>query len=303
MPTGACGINCDVCRLKLLGICSTCGDGTSVEAEMKIETQTRLLGQACQILLCAHMNGVKYCMRDCRHFPCNNFSMGTYPFSQSFLDMQQRRRKQKPPARNPQGTAFTVPEKFWDDICQKDLQMLAAISLCRLHPEGGIIMPHLGKQILLDIKKRCIYKTEDNRKWEELDYPLLELMTLVYLLNVTDEPVQNDMISVSQLKDAHFFRGPHVLKTAPVMERFGSDLDGFKKAAQRLEGKPLNMADSAFAFFPFPKIPMYYLFWEGDDEFDPNLNILFDRSIEKHLSADAIWGVVNLVSDAILMES
>ena len=32
MATGACGINCDVCLLKVAGICSTCGAGGSPEA-------------------------------------------------------------------------------------------------------------------------------------------------------------------------------------------------------------------------------------------------------------------------------
>ena len=35
----------------------------------------------------------------------------------------------------------------------------------------------------------------------------------------------------------------------------------------------------------------------------PHLSILFDRSIESHLSADAIWGLVNLVSKELLKSS
>ena len=61
------------------------------------------------------------------------------------------------------------------------------------------------------------------------------------------------------------------------------------------------MADAAFRFLPFPKIPLYYLLWDGDDEFAADLNILFDRSIEQHFNADAIWGLVNLVSDMLLL--
>lgn len=303
MPTAACGINCDICKLNLMGICSTCGDGLSNEAKLKIEAQTRLLGQPCPILACAQMNHLKYCLRDCRHFPCDNFGMGPYPFSQGFLDMQQRRRRQKPPARNPQGSPFTVPEKFWDDICQKDLNRLLEISLCRMHPEGEIIVPYLGMEILLDLEERCIRQADDRQKWERMEYPLLELLILVYLLNVTDDPVQNHMISTAELRDAHFFQGPHALKTGPLLERFGNDIPGFNLVAQKLAGKNVDLADVAYRFLPLPKIPVYYLLWEGDEEFGPDLKILFDRSIEKHLSADAIWGVVNLVSDAMLMES
>lgn len=56
MPTGACGINCDTCRLNLLGICTTCGSGTSAEAQRKMAAQQRLLGAPCPILDCAAIN-------------------------------------------------------------------------------------------------------------------------------------------------------------------------------------------------------------------------------------------------------
>ncbi len=42
-----------------------------------------------------------------------------------------------------------------------------------------------------------------------------------------------------------------------------------------------------------------YLLWEGDDEFAPRLSVLFDRSIENILAADAIWGIVTRVSKAL----
>ena len=65
MPTGACGINCDVCKLNLLRACSSCGSGQSLEAGQKLAAQQRLFGSTCSILSCAQMNQIDYCMRDC----------------------------------------------------------------------------------------------------------------------------------------------------------------------------------------------------------------------------------------------
>ena len=72
MPTGACGINCDVCRLNLLGLCTSCGAGKSDEAELKLATQKRIRGDTCPILTCVTMNNKRYCLRDCNQFPCDN---------------------------------------------------------------------------------------------------------------------------------------------------------------------------------------------------------------------------------------
>jgi hypothetical protein len=108
------------------------------------------------------------------------------------------------------------------------------------------------------------------------------------------------MVSAKELKTGHFFRGPHDLKTEPILDRYGNDLEAFKKAAENAGGVELGLADAAYRFMAFPRIPLHYLFWKGDEEFDPRLSVLFDRSIEYHLPADMIWGLVTLVSDAIL---
>jgi hypothetical protein len=86
----------------------------------------------------------------------------------------------------------------------------------------------------------------------------------------------------------------------PLLERYGNDLAGFKKAAKHLEGEPVEMADAAYRFLPFPRVPVCSLFWEGDEEFRPRVSVLFERSIERFFSDSAIWFLVNLVSRALL---
>jgi len=91
MPTGACGINCDTCRLNQRGVCSSCGSGTSEQARLKIKAQGQLLGAPCPILACARLNRIDYCLQDCDQFPCENFSgdgATVYPFSEGYLNMQ-----------------------------------------------------------------------------------------------------------------------------------------------------------------------------------------------------------------------
>ncbi len=40
----------------------------------------------------------------------------------------------------------------------------------------------------------------------------------------------------------------------------------------------------------------------GDGVFDLKISVLFDRSIENYFSASGIWGLVNLVSFALLKD-
>ncbi len=137
--------------------------------------------------------------------------------------------------------------------------------------------------------------------WEVTRDPQLELVTLLYLTQVTDiSLLTRELISVADLKEAHYFTGPHQLPLETLLERFGHDLPGFKQASLSLGGEPLDLADAAFKFLPLPRVPLYYLLWLGDDEFPPLFKVLFDRAIETYFSASGIWLLVNLVSSKLL---
>jgi hypothetical protein len=152
----------------------------------------------------------------------------------------------------------------------------------------------------VDVAQRCL-KRASRSGWERTDDPLLELVTLLYLNNVKQlYPLGREIVGVKDLKEAHFFQGPHVLQTDPLLQRYGQDIRGFEEAARFLDGRSMDMADAAYELFPFPRVPLYFLFWKGDAEFEPRISVLFDRSIEALFSADAIWGLVGRVSTALL---
>jgi hypothetical protein len=203
-------------------------------------------------------------------------------------------------SRKSKNDMIKVPPKYWEDLRKMDMNQVCERSLAISNDSGGLLIFFLNNDILVEIENCCLRRIYPDRS-EKIDNPLLELVILVYLLNVTHDLLSREMVSVSDLRDAHFFQGPHTLKTGPVLKRYGRDVSGFKKAAESLDGEFLDLADAAYKFSPLPKIPLYYLLWEGDDEFEPHLSVLFDRSIECHLSADAIWGLVNLVSSELLI--
>ncbi len=300
MPTSACGINCDVCKLKLMGICSSCGAGKSPEARKKLEAQNRIFGNTCAILSCACMNNLSYCLRDCLMFPCDNFRAGPYPFSPGFLAMQERRRRQTPPALTHNNTPVAIPPEYWEFLEKRDVHQLCNFTFAEPHPSGGLLFRFLQEDILIDTKERCLRRLKEGI-WEKTEDPLLELITLLYFNNVKSLlPVGKDIVGVNDLKEAHFFRGPHTLKLSPLLERYGNDPNGFKDAAEYLGGKAVDMATSGYRLLPFPRVPLYYLLWKGDDEFKPKISVLFERSIEDCFEADAIWGLVTRVSFALL---
>jgi hypothetical protein len=213
--------------------------------------------------------------------------------------MQERRRNQEVQALDPTKERVQVPIHYWGDLEKKDLAALCARTLSTVYSSEEILVPLLGKEILVDRKGRSM-KRKKKGEWERVNYPLLELLVLVYLNNAGPQLLSRELVSAQQLKIRHFFQGPHELNLAGVLQRFGRDLKLFREAAEFLGGEGQALADAAYRIPAFPKVPLYYLLWEGDEEFAPRISVLFDRSIESHLSGDAIWGLVALVSDALL---
>jgi len=297
MATGACGINCDVCKLNHSNVCTTCGHGLSKEGKEKADIQIKLFGRACPILECARLNHIKYCMSDCEAFPCENFKNGPYPYGNGFLAMQERRRKDLDPPQNTE--KFIVPVEYWGKVREKDLKKLCEHALVLPFKGRGIQIRFLHEDILVDTEENTLFRITPERLIK-MDAPMKELLILIYLINASSVPFSTKMVSINQLKDAHFFQGPHAIRKDHVIDRFGNNLKGFMNAGKRIDGKPMNMADMAFMFFPLPKVPVYYLLWKADDEYPSRLSILFDHSIENYFSADAIWGLVNLVSKELM---
>jgi len=214
--------------------------------------------------------------------------------------MQERRRSQSPPAYAPDGSHLKVDAAYWNRLQKADLHQLCARTQFAPTGEGGLLFRFLNEEVIVDVAGCCLRRWASGR-WERTDDPLLELATVLYLINVKDVyPLGRDIVGPKDLKEGHFFQGPHELKIAPLLERFGSDGQGFRQSAESLGGDPVDMADAAYRLKPFPRVNLYYLLWEGDEEFPPRMSVLFERSIEETLAADAIWGLVSRVSTALL---
>ncbi len=213
--------------------------------------------------------------------------------------MQERRRSDELLHKTPSGDIVTVPEQYWEELKERDPEEVCANALAKNYPPFGFLLPFLNESFLIDKEDRHLLRQSHGR-WVRSENLLLVLVCLSYLLKAGPQSLSQQMVSANELKTGHFFTGPHELKTQPILERYGNDLEGFRKAAERVGGEALDLADAAYRFEALPKVPLHYLFWEGDEEFEPRLSVLFDRSVEYHLAADIIWGLVTLVSDALL---
>jgi hypothetical protein len=72
----------------------------------------------------------------------------------------------------------------------------------------------------------------------------------------------------------------------PLIKEYGTAAKRFKEAGLKMGGIPVEVGDASFTIQALPRIPMQFVLWEGDEEFPPSLQLLFDSSIDHYLSLE-----------------
>lgn len=78
---------------------------------------------------------------------------------------------------------------------------------------------------------------------------------------------------------------------APLLREFGDDYGKFQFAAEQLGGvldDPSPDGGHCWTFAVLPKIPLRLVFYEADEEFPADIQILFDRSAPRFLAFECL---------------
>jgi hypothetical protein len=65
----------------------------------------------------------------------------------------------------------------------------------------------------------------------------------------------------------------------PIIRKYGSHPEGILEVLERLPAKRVDQGDIGIVLEVFPGIPALVVLWRSDEEFGPEANLLFDKSI------------------------
>ncbi|MCX5812976.1 MAG: DUF3786 domain-containing protein [Proteobacteria bacterium] len=89
----------------------------------------------------------------------------------------------------------------------------------------------------------------------------------------------------------------------PLITAFGFDKYVFLETGESLGGIKEDYGDASFTLYALPRIPITFILWEGDEEFQPSLKMLFDPSITGYLPLEDITVISKLASTRIIKEA
>jgi hypothetical protein len=85
-----------------------------------------------------------------------------------------------------------------------------------------------------------------------------------------------------------------------IAETFGEDLEAFSTQAAKLGGRNVQHGEIAFEFKIFPRVPVTYILWGGDDEIPASANILFDESASEQLHTEDLAEVGEVITHHLI---
>jgi len=112
-----------------------------------------------------------------------------------------------------------------------------------------------------------------------------KVLILHYLLSAKGTPISSKLISFKGLPGGvNYFRTFSKRTIEPLVKQFGERPHLLIDAARELGGHRVAYGDVAVVVDAFSRVPVTIILWQGDEEFAPRGNILFDAAISDYLS-------------------
>ena len=126
---------------------------------------------------------------------------------------------------------------------------------------------------------------------ESREVPIQEQVLILHYFAASSSNIPTGhWVAYREIRDASFYFSAFVKRAIdPLKKVFGGQPGALEKPAGLLGGRALgDTGDVAFEFRLFPRVPVQLIVYAGDEEFPPEANILFDRTIGDILSAEDI---------------
>lgn len=169
---------------------------------------------------------------------------------------------------------------------------LRARPLAQIAAHSGSTL--LGAQLQLDFLWRA-YRI-DGHDWivvradsGEAAPSFIEAIVLAYLAAADGTPPLQHWISFHELPDGQFYERAFRGYTGEELVRgLNGDIDAFQRAALQLHGRPIGLAEAAFAFQVLPRLQLAVVMYAGDEDFPAQARVLFEATAPHYLSTDGL---------------
>jgi len=124
-----------------------------------------------------------------------------------------------------------------------------------------------------------------------------KILILHYFTRAKGTPLSSKMITYKELPDGINYYPTFFKRTIdPIVNNFGNEPHRLLDVAQALGGHKSDYGDLAVTINVFSLVPITPVLWQGDEEFAPDGNILFDSTITDYLPTEDITIICEILA-------
>jgi hypothetical protein len=113
------------------------------------------------------------------------------------------------------------------------------------------------------------------------------ILLLHYLIRADGNPLAGKWVAYKDIPGGLLYGSVFARRvTEPIQRRFGNSAKSFKETGIKSGGESVEIGDASFILHAFPRVPLQYVLWEGDEEFPPSAQLLFDASVDHYLTLE-----------------
>lgn len=169
-------------------------------------------------------------------------------------------------------------------------------SSCPYDPENGRFeMTVLGETYFVDYPSGMVV----NARGEDFDNYSVKIFILRYLMNANGSEATNNWISFKEFPDGPIYYSNFHKRCLQVFAQIGNEMpEQLKNYMKWLKAVPYGKGDLAWQFTVTPGVDIVWILWFGDDEFEAEAQILFDKKLTDvfNIKDLAILGDVLMIS-------
>ncbi len=170
-------------------------------------------------------------------------------------------------------------------LATRNRDHLAALVEAAIEP-SGLRLIYWGRAIQISWPELEVRWTDDGKVLSTFDTAMI-----LYYLDATDGTSLADRwISFRELPDGAFYHQAFQGYSGDLLaNRFGENPDELGQAASAVGGVRLpDLAPTAYAFQPLPRLRLAAALWPGDEDFHARASILFDAACSHAMTTDGL---------------
>ncbi len=162
--------------------------------------------------------------------------------------------------------------------------------------EDAMYVTFLGQEFRIDRKTAEL--TQNGRAADPSE--MASVFELLTLSQTAPQPL-GTWASVAQL--CTNTTSTELTKYARALNPLDGQPEKLQKACERLGGSKENVGDVSSIFEVFPKVPVWFQYWEKDEDFPASVQILWDSSCVLHFRWSILWNVMDCIIKRLLEEA